>query len=386
MNINRLHKRLLVRPILLAYYIMIAVTIFNTNKYHASIAFILYPVIMSYGLCIISLRFTFQKLQDYIVIFLICCSTIISTVLSDAVDWGAVANSFLIFVMLYVFLTIKNYDANDVKSILKFYSYITLLLALGLLINLVLSHDLINGRVSLTILGVRKDENYLSSYMVFGFFYFCSSFLFGSRKKKYLIYSGLIFISIFMTGSRGALVAMLICFSFIIVKYIFMSGINSRSIMMSIAIVIFILIVYLGVSGTALFSRMSDVDGYTENIRLTIWGYAIEGFLRRPWIGSGIQSGTYFSQLHVRWYTHSCFVDLITSVGILGAVLYVWQYIDYCKVKKGNMLFMISMLSILFVPLMFINGFETATFWMPMALCKIVSDHCKKNKYQELLL
>ena len=131
---------------------------------------------------------------------------------------------------------------------------------------------------------------------------------------------------------------------------------------------------------------MSDVDGYTENIRLTIWGYAIEGFLRRPWIGSGIQSGTYFSQLHVRWYTHSCFVDLITSVGIIGGALYIWQYITFCKVKKENVFFIVGMLLVLFVPLMFINGFETATFWMPMALCKLVSDYCKHNNFCDLIL
>ncbi|MDO4321555.1 MAG: O-antigen ligase family protein [Lachnospiraceae bacterium] len=386
MNTSSTNKPMLIRPTLLAYYIMIAVTIFNKNQYHASIAFILYPVVLVYGLCFIKLQFSLEKMQNYLVTILICFSTIISTILSDVVEWGSAASSFFIFIVLYILITIRDYNANDIKNILKFYAYITLVLALWLLVNIFLSYNLVNGRVSLTILGVRKDENYLSSYIVFGFFYFFTSFLFGSKKKKYLIYSGIIFIAIFMTGSRGALVAMLSCFSFIIVKYIFMSGINGRSIMISFAIVILILAVYLGLSGSALFSRMSDVDGYTENIRLTIWGYAIEGFLRRPWIGSGIQSGTYFAQQHVRWYTHSCFVDLITSVGILGAILYGWQYIVYCTVRRENILFIVSMLLILFVPLMFINGFETATFWMPMALCKITSDYCKQNTFCNLLL
>ncbi|WP_411338002.1 O-antigen ligase family protein [Ruminococcus gauvreauii] len=390
MNIVALKRRLAislkVRPVLLAYYLMITVTIFNTNKYHASLAFILYPVLLAFSLCLVKFQCMVDKLKGYFVIVLICVSTIISTFLSDVVSWSMTANSFLIFVLLYILLTVGKFNNEEIKSVLKFYAYITLFLALWILINLIFSRNLTNGRVSITFLGVLKDANYLSAYMTFGFFYFLVALLLGSKKKKYILYSGLIFVAIFMTGSRGGLVAMLAGLSVVIIKFIFLKGVNGRSIITSIGIVLCIFIAYIGLKETTLFSRMSDVDGYTENIRLTIWGYAIEGFLRRPWIGSGIQSGTYFSQLHVRWYTHSCFVDLITSVGIIGGALYIWQYITFCKVKKENVFFIVGMLLVLFVPLMFINGFETATFWMPMALCKLVSDYCKHNNFCDLIL
>lgn len=375
-----------IRPTMLAYYIMVSVTIFNTNKYHASMAFILYPVIFAFGLCLVKFQCTMHRLKHYILLFLICVSTILSTALSDVVGWSMAVNSFLIFSILYVLLTIGNYNDYEIRSILRFYAYIVLFLSIWLFVNLICSYNFVNGRVSVSIFGVRKDENYLSSYMTFGFFYFFISYLLGNKKFRYLLYSGLIFISVFMTGSRGALVAMLAGISITIIKIIFQNGIGIRSWLMTAGIVLFISIVYVLLSETSLFLRMSDLEGYTENIRLIIWGHAIEGFLRRPWIGSGIQSGTYFAQIHVRWYTHSCFVDLITSVGIIGALLYVWQYISYCKVKTENLLFMIGLLITFFVPLMFINGFETATFWIPMAVCKLISDYCKHEDFRNLLL
>lgn len=380
------HKKIIVRPIMLAYYIMIFVTIFNSNKYHAALSFILYPLILSIGLSLLVPHWKTKKLQQYLPIALICILTIFSTGVSDVVSWSMSASSFIIFAMFYVILTINDFEADKVKSILKFYAYLTILISAWLLINLILSNNLINGRVSVTILGARKDENYLSAYLVFGFFYFLSSYFWGSKKKKYLLYAGMIFIAVFMTGSRGALITMLIVFAIIIIKFIFSRGINGSTLAMSVGMIFILIIAYVLLSHSSLFARMSDVEGYTDNIRLTIWGYAIEAFLRKPLIGSGIQSGTYFAQLHVRWYTHSCFIDLITSIGIIGALLFVWQYILYCRVDKGNRIFMVGMVIILFLPLMFINGFETATFWIPMVLCKLVSDFCKHDNYCEILM
>ncbi len=379
------NKHFILNPILFAFWILIFVTIINSNKYHASIAFILYPVIIVFLFCLIFLRFELKRIIGYIPILLICILTVYSTVKSDVVEWGTTSTSFILFAILYVLLTIRKFGSHDIKLIFKFYAYMTLLLSIWLLINVILSNNLVDGRVSLTILGIRKDENYLSSYLSFGFYYFISAFFWGKKKKSFLLLAGIIFIAVFMTGSRGGLISILIAFAIILIKYLFADGINTRHLMYFLIIIFFGLFIYFALSESTLFFRMSDTEGYTENIRLTIWEYAMEGFWNKPWIGSGIQSGTYYAQLHVRWYTHSCFIDMLTSIGLLGTSIFGFQYIKFCRVKKGNIFFLIGLLVILFMPLMFINGYETATFWVPMALCKITSDYCKYGNFNEIL-
>ena len=383
--IGSIKNKVLFDPVILGYCILIFATIFNANKYHAAIKYI-FPA-LGLGIIFLFLKLSFErdKLLDYIPILLICISTALSTLYSDVVGWTMIVTSFMIFAGLYVLLTIRNFSADQIQTILKFYAYFTLILSVLLLMNFLLSHNMVGGRVSISILGVRKDENYLSAYLAFGFFYFMASYFWGSQKKKYVLYSALIFIAVFMTGSRGGLVAMLVSVLLMIIKYMFFQRIRLRTFLLMIGIAVGIVVIYLFLKETPLFSRMSDSEGYTENIRLVIWGYAMEGFYRRPWIGSGIQAGTFFAQQHVRWFTHSCYVDLITSVGLIGAALYVWQYVKFCRVKHENLLFILSLTAVLFVPLMFVNGLETLTFWMPMSICKIISDFCKENEFNEIL-
>ena len=60
------NKHFILNPILFAFWILIFVTIINSNKYHASIAFILYPVIIVFLFCLIFLRFELKRIIGYI--------------------------------------------------------------------------------------------------------------------------------------------------------------------------------------------------------------------------------------------------------------------------------------------------------------------------------
>lgn len=387
-------QKLKIKPIVLAYFIMLISMVFNGNKYHASMAFIMPQTVLALFCCLVSFirgnRISCSTLSDYLPSLLLVTVSFYSTLVSDVVSWNSMATSLLVYFSLFVLMSIKIQSIDEVRSVFRIYSLITLFIAFAMIINVIIGYSIIDGRVSISFFGVRKDENYLSAFLVFGFFYYLLSAVFGTKKKKYYLFSFVIFFAIFMTGSRGALIAMLSCVAVLFAYVILRNGLSSKAIVFSLLIVIFLSIGYFVISRTSLFSRMSDLSGYTSNIRLVIWGYAIEGFTRKPLIGSGIQSGTYFAQLHVRWFTHSCFVDLITSAGILGVVAFVWQitrfFIGVGRIDKGNNMFIGCLILTMFVPLMFINGFETATFWVLVAICKISSDSCRVEGYHQLLV
>lgn len=379
--------------IVISYFIMIFSLIINGNRFHASIRFILSQTVISVGFCIISLigkKIDYAKLRSYIPIACLIIISIVSTIVSDVVTWTTTATSLVVYSIVFVLFTINTYQPSTIRLISCFYAFFTLTISALLLLSLTLGISMVDGRVSLSFFGVRKDENYLSAFLAFGFYYFFMSFLYGSHKKRYLTYSIIVFLSFFMTGSRGALVAMISVLGLIVIFYFFQTGINSRTLMFAIVLIFALILGYFIIRNTSIFSRMTNIEGYKDNIRIHIWNYAMEGYRQKPLIGSGIQSGTYYAQLHVKWYTHSCFVDLITSAGILGVIAFAIQIVQMCKkaIQKhfANLLYIAGTIVILFGPLMFINGFETATFWIPLALCKQVSDCCIEHRFEELLL
>ena len=129
---------------------------------------------------------------------------------------------------------------------------------------------------------------------------------------------------------------------------------------------------------------MTDSSGYTDNIRLLIWKYAMQGFFNKPVLGSGLYSATYYSQLYVRWVTHNSFVDILVGQGIIGVIFWIGIFAKFIMVKKGNGMFVLNIIFVFMFPYFFLNGYETLSFWLPMILIKQISDCCKKHDFFEL--
>ncbi len=380
-------------PIIISYIIMIISLVINGNKYHASIRFVLFQTVLAIVISLFSIKsfiINTEQIKSCFPIIILIFLSIISTYKSNVVGWTTTSTSLIVYSLVFVLFTIQTYKPSVIRSILSFFATFTLTLAIVLIFCLLTKKNIVDGRVSLSFFGVRKDENYLSAILAYGFYYYFMSYLFGSHKKRYIIYSIIIFFSFFMTGSRGALVAAIAGLGIIIVLYYFQEKISIKSFLFSLFLFFLVIISYFIIRNTSLFSRMTNMEGYKDNIRIKIWEYAMEAYRRNPILGSGIQSGTYYAQLHLRWYTHSCFVDLITSTGLLGLFMFILQIWFFYKrasnISFTNALFTVGLTLILFVPLIFINGFETATFWIPLALCKQVSDNCHEHAYQELLV
>ncbi len=372
--------------ILFAMDIMILSLIFNGNRFGAGLSFVMLPFLLAFGIIFLYTFRTHKGLKQYLINVLICLSAVYSTSISPVVSWGVTGYSLIIFNLFYIMVTHVNFDEAMIKHMIKFYSIAVLLISALMFISYCAGYNVVNGRISIRFMGVRKDENYLSAFLVFGYLYFLYKFLFGKEKRLFLISAAaLIFVAIYLTGSRAAFISLALSSFLLISRLILAEGISVKG----LAVVALLLVV--GILGfqylqtTSLFDRMMDADSYSDNIRLRIWGYAMQAFLNNPVWGSGVASGTYYAQLYLRWYTHSCFIDIITGQGIIGAILYIGLFIQLLKVKRTNIVFMAALIISFFCPMFFINGYETATFWIPMAIAKIISDYCKYNDIQRIM-
>ena len=198
----------------------------------------------------------------------------------------------------------------------------------------------------------------------------------------------IMFISIFYTGSRAAMLS--IVMSLFILAPRVLSYKNAKCLTKAAIFVLaplFVIIVNMLLIDTPLYERMFSLSSYTHNIRLLLWYYALEAFFLNPVLGSGIQSGSYFVDLYTgRWNaSHNCFIDIVTSSGCIGCIFLICIYGAMLRIKKENKIFMLSIMAAFFIPLFFVTGYESLTFWMPMILCKIISNYCKKKNYIELL-
>lgn len=372
---------------LFSFYIVILTLILNGNKFSAGLKFTLVPTVF-FAICSLTEKRSLLRLSvPFYALALLFLSALYSTLSSDVVSMGTDAISLLLFIIFYIVITSIIYEATMIKRILRFYSLAVTVISIVMVISYLLGYNLINGRVTISFMDAQKDANYLAAFLAPGYAYLLYSYLFGSKKKTWVIFStAIIFFAIFFSGSRAAFITISLVTLALVAKLLISKGSITKKIFLLFIVIAIAAAGFYYLTTTSVFDRMTEVDSYKNNIRLKIWGYALKAFTRKPIVGSGIQSGTYFAQLYLKWYTHNTFIDILTGQGLIGAALYLILYIDMLRVKSGNITFMGVMLIAFFAPMFFVNGYETATFWVPMMICRIMSDFCKKNEESQLLL
>lgn len=367
---------------LLALYIMIFVTIFNGNEYVAGLAFVLIPSLLLL-IAALPMKKKLFNINSLLALLLIFSATI--STYTSFLDLKTTTFLNLVF-CIASYIIVSNVVLTSVlfKNILNFYMLFCLVVCLVLLFNHIFHFNVQvfsdnNVRVTISLFGVAKDVNYLSSFVVASFPYFLYRGCFSTGTKD-LIKAGLIFFAIFVAGSRACFLAMSACAIIILVKLLRSNEgkVNKKMIFFSLLVGGIVLSYF--VFNSVIFKRTTDIDSYQDNSRLIIWEAALEAFYRNVLWGSGVESGSYFSLLVTNWKTHNCFIDILTGQGLIGTAIVSLMFCYFMNVHKNNRMVMTFCLISFFVPLFFVNGYECATFWTPMILCKYIHDKCKGEK------
>lgn len=164
--------------------------------------------------------------------------------------------------------------------------------------------------------------------------------------RKYLL---VFIIALLLTGSRFALVSLILTYALVLL--------DKNRVLGSIALIISFIYFYLVYKGIVPFVRADTISKYLD-LRLWIYQLGIKGMLHGFLLGHG---PTYFYEYskHVYPHSHNILIEYILSYGLIGLVYAVYN-ISEVKFNKKK---------ILVIALIMIHGLADYTiFWPQVAL------------------
>lgn len=233
------------------------------------------------------------------------------------------------------------------------------------------------GRMRLT---EGNDQNNFAA-LIFLPFVLCVLRMIRVRTKKRLIYCGLALVLLYlilMTGSRGALMAIL----FAVLVFVLFSPGEKRLRLIVIMIVAATLanFIVLPMLPENIQARLFDNESYThtmnsENNRMAFWKCAFtEIYPKNPIVGVGsgcvpIWLGKYFSYNRAM---HNTYINMLCEYGLLGLPVFLRMlYSLFIKKKREGNPGEIALLAGICVIIFFLDAFAKKFFWNVIMLLMI---------------
>lgn len=237
----------------------------------------------------------------------------------------------LLFLVWAIILHIEDY--SQFYSMLKYVVYAGTIAAVYILAN---PNFVENGRLG----GILGDQNHIALLMSFSFL-FAVYFIDFEKKYIYIPLGGIVFYCILLTGSRIALIFILLS---ILLTYMFKYKDNAKSMLnyVLVLVAVFSVCYYLlfhvpqiysviGVRFQNLFDFVSG-KGTNEgsiNARFYYTMLGFQLFYQKPVLGYG--AGNYSVLLNQligkETYSHNNYTELLVGTGLIGAVTFYLSYI-----------------------------------------------------------
>lgn len=367
---NSLKKKNINYLIDIAICLLIVLSIVNSAKYGPTLSWVLIPCAL---IIIGGILSDIQINQKSLLVLGFWFCAAISTLIFR-IDSARTIGTFLIFCITYIICTGRNYSSNSLKLFILTYIITSTFCAVNIIFNYAngIMYNQWQERVSMIIFGVAKDPNYVTGYMIIPMCLLLQHFCYA---KKYKVISLILFIiqlfACFLTGSRGALVSIGLS-AFLVVLFFIL---QSKKKVVFLVSLLGILIVGMGllllVVPKTLLDRFFDFGSYGDNIRLRLWEHALDFFSDHLILGGGMGSTSHYVEMLAGYHTHNVYVELLGDFGIIGLIALLVFVIGTFWVKKKDISFVLPIWIAGFLPMMFVNGFNTALFWLPIILCSI---------------
>jgi len=371
----------------LGIILLIILSQYNIAKWGASFSYIALPAI----LFLIGAIFTkFQIDKDSLLIFLLFAAFFVSTAVSNYVEFGREMFSFFFFCVFFVLAVSHQYTLKELRVFIIVYIIVSITASLNICFNWVTGNFIQawTKRSSFVLFGVTKDPNYSFAYLSPSF---VLSFLiiFFTRKKsiRFLcIFNCLVtLVALLFASSRAGMLAIIIS---MFVIPLFCTQLKKKTrLLIFVTAVLVIAIGYFAIAliynDYALSRMFEDKDGAG---RLVIWNYAITVFKSNPIIGGGFNAGSSVSMFYEGHATHSIFLDILCDSGVIGLFFFLIFYYKNCFWPNwDNFEFMFILSVSVLVPLMFINGFNTTTFYFPLIMLSLFNRQLRVHDYSVIL-
>ena len=372
--------------------LLIVFTVLNTSKYGASLSWVIVPcAIILLGWALTTKKEIFTVHYEIIFLFAFWFLFLFSTIFSNIVTLERDIVTFFIFCLVYVSATSYNYDKKQISIIILLHTLVALYAELNILYNFATDNFYSEWfkRSSFSFLGVYKDPNYVMAFIAPAIAIQFIRLINAKNKWQRIFCLTFLIVSILAIFATGSRTPMLVLAIFFIAYFIMPSGmgLTKRIAVLSVVGVIGVLAIYI------VFNYYSEqaIDrlfNFSGDSRWAIWAQSLKVFEEYPIFGAGMSAASTVSQFTVGKDSHNVYIDILCNSGIFGLTIFlIFVYKSCLKTNKSNKVFVYSLFLTFMIPLFFINGFNTATFYTPLILMSIISKYCSKEEssYLDLL-
>lgn len=302
-------------------------------------------------------------------------------------------------IMLYISLYVS--DISRIKKVMYIYIYVLLIVQVYIYLFKGLTY-ITHLRDDDLLTTVSWNANGIGLSVAFGFFYIYYTYTFLKEqisKNQNLIYKIYILIgviTIMMTGSKKALIAV---FMLMIGLYFFTH--ERRKVLTVLAVIIIIPIIYTAIIKIPV---LYNVMGHrVEEFVLALTGEAaynasdrtrdyliqrgIEWFKLKPWLGHGMAC---FKTLYVAetqsdraLYAHNNYIEIAVGGGVLGIIIYYWGYLKIIlngfKAKRNAKVFIFTTMITILILEYGLVSYLMEIINLPLILCFALAEYSNEN-------
>ena len=284
---------------------------------------------------------------------------------SEVVESGYLLSYMLLIGMMFLFASL-DLDESDMKLIGL--AYVALAVIISLLIIVVRQRFYADEANRITIqIGSNPliDPNYLGACLVGPSFLSLKWAMEEKKKIYYWLMTAVILVGIFMTGSRGALLAWA-GGVFIVFCKLFFHHVTPKKIGLLLAGGTVGVVVAFSVIPKAYVERMLDPSNWMDasNMRrFALWKNAIEKILDRPILGFGLGN----TSTIIGSAAHNSYLEICVHLGLGGGLLFL-ALMALVFFRKNN-IYAKALLFSTAIWAVFISAEVTMYLWLNLSLC-----------------
>lgn len=252
------------------------------------------------------------------------------------------------------------------------------------------------GKISLlNYWGNYVEENYTAAFMTFSAILCCIVVLYAS-KLKYKILGSICFViilfGVFLTGSRAAVLALIVSMLFMLIMWIYITDFGTlKKILIMLAI--FTSLIILSINMYELlpeytFNRffVNSIDDSSNQERIQLWSFAFANFWYRPLFGYGPGVFSYYVSQRFTNHTvvvaHNTYIDFLIDSGIVGLFLILYLiYRHFKQMFREKCIVLFPLIICQFITSFIVGGERTFFFWNGLIVTCILLDYiCSEEK------
>jgi O-antigen ligase len=386
-KINNIRMFISIEAILLSLYFILAP--FEDMLNFGAGTILKYVALALVGICVLRLIIGEIKIRisdPLIILPLALIGISLSSVLwSEYPDISLSRNiTYILLPALFIILRIEKFNERETKLIENAIIFSGIAMFVYTLINF---KDFLEGEYGRFTITEENDPNNQAALLLLPLFITIGRFLVSSGTKKipYLLIAGMIAFCIFITGSRGALLGIIIGLSFLL--FISYKGKAKFRAILSSFIFIGIAVLVINFLPDSIASRLFDEESYTTDItaygsRSDIWEKAFTYIIpNMPFWGYGsgtaphIMAGVYGKLTG----THNTYLNMLIEYGILGIPLFFcFLYSIYKLIMKSNKVYYIGAFVAMLIIIIFLDSYAKKYFWNTMMFYALSIQQTKK--------